>query len=368
MEQGGTWATVEEGNAFIHSLPSGQITSIQVGTSSDGRAIQLLRVGVSETPPEVLILSSQHGFEHAGREALLRLIRDAAESSLPFAFWAVHTPNPFGSDAGSRYNASGRDINRTHVSLETPEALAISRAIAYAKPLLLVDAHEWGENPADMAVKGSEPFGRPEIAVWANETIARMQEELPMSVIPYPATPHEGTITGALSANCRVPLLLESDFHAPPDDRVTYHLQCFRWILGLDLGPLRTAVASSEVNAQLDGHWGHERVNLFESGWTQMPYGYLVPACDVPWRQFESFNVRVVEPIDDEWVYVPLGQPAMYAVVWLLDPRAPRALVSSALPVLDGSEVPVDCSGIENASGFGDYRQAAFAGTLLFGS
>lgn len=131
-----------------------------IGTTKQGRPLQLVRIG-HPTPaplalalrrPTTLFVCTQHGNEPAGREACLQRLRDLAftddaklvaqlrEQTILF----VPTANPDGREANARGNSDGTDINRDHLNLRTPEGRAMAVVVRDWEPEAVVDLHEYG--------------------------------------------------------------------------------------------------------------------------------------------------------------------------------------------------------------------------------
>ncbi|WP_295855937.1 M14 family zinc carboxypeptidase [uncultured Xylophilus sp.] len=98
--------------------------------------------------PTVLLIGQQHGDEPAGAEALLVIAREVAQGLLTPVLSRINVivvprANPDGAAAGTRVTANGIDMNRDHLLLKTPEALALARLVRDYKPTVVVDAHEY---------------------------------------------------------------------------------------------------------------------------------------------------------------------------------------------------------------------------------
>ena len=98
--------------------------------------------------PTVLLVGQQHGDEPAGSEALLVIARELAQGLLEPLLDRINVivlprANPDGSAVGRRVTASGVDMNRDHLLLQTPEARAVARLQRDYQPMVTVDAHEY---------------------------------------------------------------------------------------------------------------------------------------------------------------------------------------------------------------------------------
>lgn len=344
MEQGGTWATLAEGDAFLDAcVASGRVTTEGIGASSDGTVMRAVRLG--DGVPKALIVGSQHGREPAGREAALRLARDLAfaDDAPPVPVVVIPTANPWGTRNNSRYNATGADINRTHVDLSSPESRAIA-SVRHGIPLI-IDLHEWGASPSNLAIKGYEGVVAPMIREWADASTSAMTSEINPTVTIYPPSLHEGTMTSAVSANNACVMLVESDTTAPAESRVLWHLEAVRWLLEYGVDGAATAAALAPAWARGEGFAAHAPVFLYENGYQVAPLGYVMPADAVSPRVLELHGIRTHERwADSTDLYVPMDQDACALIPWLLDPRAPRPVTQLATPVFHEDEAAVDLS------------------------
>ena len=106
--------------------------------------------------PTVLVVAGQHGDEPASTEAAMVMAEMIAAGRLERLLDRINVvlllrANPDGAALGRRATASGFDLNRDHLWLDTPEAQAIAQLVRTFNPMVVVDLHEYDAlgNPAD---------------------------------------------------------------------------------------------------------------------------------------------------------------------------------------------------------------------------
>lgn len=138
------------------------IPLLVAGPVADGSAAEVRRISRDEGLPILYLQANIHAGEVAGKEALLRLVRDLAldrRGELLDELILLIGPNynPDGNDRidlrnrprqhgpmggmGTRANAQGLDLNRDQMKLDAPEARALARLMTDYDPHMVVDLH-----------------------------------------------------------------------------------------------------------------------------------------------------------------------------------------------------------------------------------
>jgi hypothetical protein len=148
------FASHDEVLAFALDLarrPSARVTIDSIGRSQGGREIPLLvfagRGGLSPSRPTVLVIGQQHGNEPAGGEGALAIAELLAGPRAALLdrvnVLIIPRANPDGAERFARATASGADVNRDHLLLQTPEARAIAGVARRHRPHVVLDLHEF---------------------------------------------------------------------------------------------------------------------------------------------------------------------------------------------------------------------------------
>lgn len=155
LKEGRTdFASHEEVLAYLRGMAekhSQRVKVEMIGKSQQGRDIPLVLISESGLfqpgRPTALILGQQHGNEPAGGEAALALVEQlvTVHSELLRQVNVLILPraNADGAQNFVRATASGLDVNRDHLLLQTPEGRAIAQTALKYSPQVVLDLHEF---------------------------------------------------------------------------------------------------------------------------------------------------------------------------------------------------------------------------------
>lgn len=151
--------------AIAPSLKSPDLTTREIGRSTEGRAIRSITFG--HGPTSVLLWSQMHGDESTATMSLADIFRFLAEakndplrarldSLLTITF--VPMLNPDGAQVFKRENAQGIDVNRDARRLSSPEARTLKSLHDELKPM-------FGFNLHDQSARARVGQGGPQAAI-----------------------------------------------------------------------------------------------------------------------------------------------------------------------------------------------------------
>jgi hypothetical protein len=141
--------------AYLDSLERGS-TRVRVielpRRTSQQRRMFLVAVGpnvktltvaqIAATNPRLHVFN-QHGDEQACAEAALKSMREQAAGSATEIVLYIPDANPDGRAAGTRNSAAGKDINRTHIDLSSPEAENVAYVYREFGVKFVADHHQY---------------------------------------------------------------------------------------------------------------------------------------------------------------------------------------------------------------------------------
>ena len=186
------WASVKD-NRKSETL----VNLLALGKSQAGVPIEALlftrRDGEKPLPalrdgrPTVMLMGQQHGDDPATAEALLVVTQILSEggslNGLLDLINVIVMPrtNPDGAALARAATASGIDLERDQLYQQTPEARAVARAMEEFHPVVVVDSHEYPEQPDYLRRFGAEhrfdAFIQYATPVNGHEFIAKAAEE-----------------------------------------------------------------------------------------------------------------------------------------------------------------------------------------------
>ena len=133
---------------------------VTIGRSVNGQRIRAIRAGDIGSRRSVLVVGCIHGNECAGRRIIKRL-RDMTPNNLEI--WFVWTLNPDGTNAGTRQNARGVDLNRNFGRKWRHQGSRWSTY--YSGP------RKWSE-PESRAARSFILDERPDLTIWYHQAMA----------------------------------------------------------------------------------------------------------------------------------------------------------------------------------------------------
>jgi len=345
FEETGEWADLVQESAFVAQTYNGpqKPLSTHLGTSHNQHPIHAYTFG--QTTGGLLIIASQHGDEPAPREAALQLMRNLAYSTEqpPVPVTIIPTPNPDGTEADTRQNGAGDDINRTHINLTTPEANAIAAAINKFAPVLIFDGHEKHSDATLMDFKAYERVTAPPLRTTGNAAKTALQALFaPEDTADHPVNAHEGTLVNTSNWRGITAMLGESLRYAEPEERVAWNLavmnELVEYVKAHKAELLAASIEAQEFYAET-GYYAHGDYYAYDSGFISPCLGYLVDSYLEP--TLLRLGARTVATQDVSKLYVPMDQKHSLILPMLLDPRAPRPAFE-AEPVFWGDDPPID--------------------------
>lgn len=157
LSAGARWTGEGEELSFLSDVDraSDRVSIRPIGTTEQGRPLQLVSIGERRALTKVLLICSQHGDEPSGREACLTTVRDLAFATdretrtllSRTQILVVPNANPDGRVADTRGNSDLVDINRDHIALKTAEGRAMAAVMRDQRPDVIYDLHEYGASP-----------------------------------------------------------------------------------------------------------------------------------------------------------------------------------------------------------------------------
>jgi len=125
-------------------LPSTQSCDT-LGYSVEGRPLTVRYCGDPSAPVRIFVMAGQHGDEPEARQAAAEFVSRFIDGTFKASAYAgvLFDANPDGAIAGTRRNARETDLNRDHLLLSAPEAIAVHRFVETWKPDIAIDVHTY---------------------------------------------------------------------------------------------------------------------------------------------------------------------------------------------------------------------------------
>lgn len=368
-EKGGTveddesWTTHQEELDFLAELESkfDHVELEKIGEAGNGMPLQLVTIGYSipETEDEidemnyVFMQGGFHGNEPAGRESILKTMRDLASSEdkevkkmlTESTFIFIPTVNPYGRESNIRRNIDDVDLNRDQIQLKSPEARVIAETQKKYEPILFVDAHERVSGP-NMSILGS-------LNLNVDDEMASLNDELLEDYL-FPALEKEGltsdyypgsssprNIRNLSSLRHSIVLLQETSRKDIPSTRVSSHMVGINKVFDYykdnkarivttisDSKKRNTAIGKDRSKPfYLDGEIGEELPDD-QFILNPPPYGYLISKYQYEKLEnhLELFNIDVERK--ENGYYITMAQPMRGLIPFLFDDHLEQRLFS----------------------------------------
>jgi len=382
-ENGGTiddddsWTTHEEELDFLSELESlyDHVQLEEIGEAGNGMPLHLVTIGydIPETDEEVdeadyvLMQGGFHGNEPAGRESILKTMRDIASSEdkevkemlSDTTFIFIPTVNPYGRDNNVRRNNDDVDLNRDQIQLNSPEAKAIAETQKKYQPILFLDAHERVSGP-NMSILGSLNLNVDEEMASLNDKLLDdysfpSLEEEDLTSDYYPGSSSPRNIRNLTSLKHTIVLLQETSREDIASIRVKSHMTGIDAIYEYyrdNKDEISTTISESkERNTKkgkdrssfyLDGERGEtpDEEDILDPA----PYGYLISNYhyNKVKNHLELFNIEAEER--ENGYYISMAQSMRSLIPFLFDNHLEQRLFSGKaiydLDEIDDIEFP----------------------------
>ena len=360
---GEDWTTHKEELDFLNTIASEseRVSYSMIGSSVEGRPLNLVKVGFPEPPSEdeiedgrnILIMGTHHGNEPAGREMALKLLRDLAFSDdqetidhlSRVTILFIPTINPDGREANKRFSAEDVDLNRDHLNLKTPEIQAVDRMLSKYHPDIVIDAHERTGSKTDLMTLWPENLN-------VDESLRTINKKMIKDYL-WPDVKKAGFTTGLYSSPTskvsggeRVEtnmaalrhsliLLTESSRAREPKERVKAQMVAAQSTLRfhreqledvakvvIDAPKKKAAIGANRSEPfYLDG--GTNRDIIKSAVLDPPPCGYLINTeqADELSQQIELFSLET-QKVSKNGVFITMNQPMMTVIPLLIDKKA----------------------------------------------
>lgn len=370
FEKTGQLTTRADETAFYEVLDaSPRVRVEQIATSPGGYPVRLIGVGYPSAPPDpgtvdmksMLVIGFQHGHEVCGREATIALARDLTYTTdrrelaylAEHPVWIVPVANADQTPPdGIRYNSTGADLNRDHVSVTQPETKAIHDVMRRLRPQIVVDMHEGAGSGVDMAFGGAlSPGTEPSIAAlreFGFDYCQAIYRSTTMATFGWPDPTGEWALAPAAALRHSLGFLAETNQN--PGQRTYAQRIAAHLLLHYGLRRFHT-----EHLDQITATIAAARQASISKGLAGEPFALsptvtLDPA-PLAYRLTDTERTALIEPLTRDAIFhapdgaggwlVPMGQPARTLIPYLMDEQSPVRKTTYGARVYEPAGLPV---------------------------
>lgn len=351
FELTGTWSTLAYEATFLGEIAaeSSRVTVTTPAVSTTGIPMHRVDITTATGPvPTIMFVGLQHGNEPAGREGLLALARDLAETTDPawvsllgsarFVILPNTNPGSFPNVRNIPGQPTSENPNRQHITLEYAEQRFIQQTISETNPAIVIDCHEDPNTEKlrpqsshlDSTYAGLYATGLRlawEIRNWATS------QGIPNEF--YGNITHPGLLTNTAQLRNAIGLLIEVSKQPPEADRYTMYNNVLGVVIEWLVANLSDVVAASDASRS----WALGNVEERQSAFIIKPSGPAIYPPPVSYTGLGVWHDHLdAFGIEGTTTEVLLLQEAAQVIPYLLDPESPYKVTTAtrnAPPVPD---------------------------------